>query len=525
MGKLDEAKRKHAQRGERAAIASEASHASEVALASEASHAPVARRRWLAGAAATLAVAFDPVRGEWLPVARAHEGAVRVPPLDGSLETTDPAVLAEAADDFGHIVHRTPWAVLRPGSLRDVARMVRFANRHGLGICMRGQAHSTNGQAQAEGGIVIDSRSLNRIESVGAEGARVQAGVRWIDLLQAAVERGLTPPVLTDFIELSVGGTLSVGGIGGATHQHGLQVDNVLELEVVTGSGRLVTCSPRRRRALFEAVLGGLGQLAIIVGATIRLIPAPASARVFQLFYTDLETFARDQRVALSDGRFDYLEGQVLAQPEGGYRFLLEAAAYYTAPELPDDDALLDGLEPLEDSTVIEEYSYFDWQNRLAPLVATLRESGAWDLPHPWLNLFLPAAEADAFVANTLAALRPEDTGGGPILCYPFQRGKLTRPLVPVPDSDVVVIFGLLRFAAPDPALVQALLEQNRAVFELARDIGGKRYPIGSVPFSAADWVEHFGARFPLLAALKGRFDPNGVLTPGQQIFQRGDSP
>lgn len=486
---------------------------------------PMGRRRWLAAAGATAAVALDPVRGEWLTAAQAHEGAVRVPPLDGEL-TFEPAALAEAADDFGHIVRRAPWAVLRARSTRDVVRMVRFAHRHALTICMRGQAHSAFGQAQAEGGIVIDSRELSSIEILGAEaGARVGPGTRWIDLLSAALERGLTPPVLTDFIELSVGGTLSVGGVGGATQHHGLQVDNVLELEVVTGQGRRVTCSPRRRRALFEAVLGGLGQVAIIVGATLRLIEAPTSARVYRLFYTELEAFTRDQRLALQDGRFHYLEGQALPQPEGGHQFLLEAAAYYTPPELPDDAALLAGLAPLEGATTIEEQTYFDWQNRLAPLVETLRASGAWDLPHPWLNLLLPASAADAFVQSTLDALTEEDTGGGPILCYPFDRSKLTRPLVAMPDSDVVVIFAVLRFSAPDPARVDALLAQNRALFERARDSGGKRYPVGSVPFSPSDWAEHFGANFPRLWAARARFDPGGVLTPGQQIFQRGDSP
>ncbi|HTV18425.1 MAG TPA: FAD-binding protein [Polyangiaceae bacterium] len=482
------------------------------------------RRQWLAASAATLVVAFDPVRGEWLPAARAHDGALRVPALDGEL-VFEAGALAEAADDFGHIVHRTPWAVLRARSARDVQRMLRFANRHRLSICMRGQGHSTQGQAQAEGGVVIDSRGLDAIESIGPEGARVGAGVRWIDLLEATLERGLTPPVFTDFIELSVGGTLSVGGIGGATQRHGLQVDNVLELEVVTGGGERVTCSPRRRRALFEAVLGGLGQCAIIVGATLRLVAAPESARVYQLFYADLEAFTRDQRRALRDGRFDYLEGQVLTQPDGSFQFLLEAAAYFSQPALPDDAALLAGLTPIEGATLVDDRRYFDWQNRLAPLIETLRASGAWDVPHPWLNLFLPARSADDFVQGVLDALGPEDTGGGPILCYPFRRAALTRPFVAMPDADVVVIFGLLRFAPPDPAAVQALLEQNRVLYELARDAGGKRYAIDSVPFTPEDWRDHFGERFAAFAALRARFDPNGVLTPGQQIFPRGESP
>lgn len=42
-----------------------------------------------------------------------------------------------------------------------------------------------------------------------------------------------------DFIELSIGGTLSLGGIGSQSFRFGPQVDNVLELQVVTGAGDL----------------------------------------------------------------------------------------------------------------------------------------------------------------------------------------------------------------------------------------------------------------------------------------------
>jgi FAD/FMN-containing dehydrogenase len=479
----------------------------------------VRRRQVIGAVAASVVAAFDPATGSWLSSAEAHSGAAPVPELDGEL-VFDEAALAEAADDFGHIVHHRPWAVLRPGSARDVQRMVRFVNEHGLTICMRGQAHSTQGQAQALGGVVIDSRTLATIESVGPAGARVGPGTRWIDLLSLALEQGLTPPVLTDFIELSVGGTLSVGGIGGATHRHGLQVDNVLELEVVTGRGELVTCSPKRRAALFESVLGGLGQFAIIVGATVKLVQAETNARVYRLFYSDIEAFVRDQQRAI-DGRFDYLEGQVLALPEGGYQFMLEAASYYTPPALPDDAALLAGLSPITGATVIEEHTYFDWSNRLAPLIAALRAAGQFDVPHPWIDVFVPARAAAGYAQSVLAELTPEDTGGGPMLFYAFDRTKLRRPFVAMPDARVAFIFDVLRFAPNDPAVVQAMLAQNRVFFERARKSGGKRYAASSLSFSFADWIEHFGASFPAFAARKARFDPNGVLTPGQGIFPR----
>ena len=48
---------------------------------------------------------------------------------------------------------------------------------------------------------------------------------------------------------------LSVGGIGGTMYRDGAQVDNVLALVVVTGEGRIVSCSPHEQRGLFEAGL------------------------------------------------------------------------------------------------------------------------------------------------------------------------------------------------------------------------------------------------------------------------------
>ena len=67
------------------------------------------RRHFLAGVAAGMAVlAFDPRHQSWITAAYAdHPGGIPIPDLDGEL-VVDPASLAEAADDFGHIIHRTP---------------------------------------------------------------------------------------------------------------------------------------------------------------------------------------------------------------------------------------------------------------------------------------------------------------------------------------------------------------------------------------------------------------------------------
>jgi cytokinin dehydrogenase len=483
------------------------------------------RRRFLAGAlAGTAVVAYDTVGRTWVTAASASQGSssavAAVPSLDGEL-VVDPAALAEAADDFGHIVHRTPVAVLRPGSVRDVVRMVRYANRHRLRVSMRGQGHTTFGQAQVDGGVVIDSRTFATIHRISQDAAVVDAGVLWLDLARATVAHGLTPPVFTDYVGLSIGGTLSAGGIGGTTQHYGLQVDNVLELEVVTGRGELRRCSARQHRRLFEAVLGGLGQFAVVVRATIPLVPAPEKARGYQLFYSDLGGYLRDQQRLLGDGRFSSLEGQVVrTADDSGWEFLVDAAAYYASPHPPDDSALLAGLGFDPARTIVTEYGYLDWVDRLAPTVELLRQLGVWGFPHPWLDVFLPASRTQPVVADVLANLTLADVGQGPVLLYPFSTGKLHRPFVEVPHEQVAFLFSLLRTAVPPtPEVAERMVTDNRAVYERARDAGGKRYPIGSVRLSAADWRDHYGPDWPAFAATKARYDPRHVLTPGQGIF------
>jgi cytokinin dehydrogenase len=484
------------------------------------------RRRFLAVSVAGAAViAFDPLRGGWVTAAQAAaspggapRGAVAVPDLDGEL-TTDPAALAEAADDYGHIVHRQPVAVLRPGSVRDVVRMVRYAKKHRIGVSVRGQGHSTDGQAQVRAGVVIDSRTLARIHEIRADRVVTDPGVTWLELATATVARGLTAPVYTDYVGLSVGGTLMAGGIGGTTQTYGMQVDTVLELEVVTGEGDLVRCSPTRHRALFWAVLGSLGQFAVVVRATIKLVPAPAAARGYQLYYSDLDTYLGDQRRLLAGRRFSSLEGQAVRDAaDTRWDYFVDAAAYHDGTP-PDDAAITRGLRFDPARTVITDYTYLEWVDRLAPTVEFLKQIGAWYLPHPWIDVFLPDSRVRRVVAATLADLTLADTGQGPVLLYPFRPQLVRPPFVEVPKREPVAwLFSLLRTTVP-PADARQQRADNRVLYERTRDAGGKRYPIGSVPLTSRDWLDHFGRDWPAFAAAKAAWDPRRILSPGQRIF------
>lgn len=439
-----------------------------------------------------------------------------VPRLAGTL-LTDPDSLAAAADDFGHAVHERPLAVLKPGSVDDVVAMVRYARARGLTVACRGRGHSTQGQAQARNGVVVDSRGLDRVHEVGSDSVWIDAGASWRSVVTATFAHGLTPPVVTDYLDLSVGGTLSGGGIGGESHRHGAQVDGVEEVEVVTGAGERRTCSAERDAPLFEAVLAGLGQVAIMVRARLRLVPARPLARVSLLTYRGLEAFTADATAVALDGRFDHVQGQAQAGP-GGWTWQMIATSYFAGGAEP-DERLLDGLADDRSALVVEDIPYPAFLARIDPIIEAQRQLGTWSHPHPWFDVFVPGSAVGAYVGGVMANLTVEDTGEGPVLLFPLRRSRFTRPCLRLPAEEVFFLFDVLRTAPPDAAALDGRVATNRRLFEGARDVGGTRYCIGTVPFAPEDWRAHFGVHWERFRQARREFDPDGVLTPGQGIF------
>ena len=376
----------------------------------------ISRRTFLRGtlAGAIVVAGFDTGLRSWVSAAELEHATLAedFPAFDGVL-LLDDASRAAAADDFGHLVHRQPLAVLKPASVNDVVKLIGFARRNTIQVAARGQGHSTQGQSQVEAGVVVDMSTLATIHEINPTDALVDGGTRWLDLLAQTIPQGLTPPTLVDFLELTIGGTLSLGGIGSQAFRHGSQVDNVLELQVVTGEGELVSCSPSQNVTLFEAARSGLGQFGVIVRARVRLIAAPPNARLYHAFYSSLPDFLDDLESLIDDGRFDTVQGFAVPDGAGGWLYQLETSKYFSPGNEPDDAALLSGLAFNPGSQSAQDMTYFDYLNRLAPLVAFLRQIGVWDVPHPWVNLFVPAVNAQTLIGETLSNLSVDDVGPG----------------------------------------------------------------------------------------------------------------
>jgi cytokinin dehydrogenase len=480
----------------------------------------------LGSASVAIVAGFDPVGRRWISEVEAAKGAtfVNAPQLDGVLLVDAPS-RASVSTDKGNIVRQTPAAVLRPGSVEDIQRMIRYCRRYDVKVSTRGQAHTMFGQSLSAG-LVIENGSLNQIHSIGPEGADVDAGVRWKDLIIAAYAEGLTPPVITGYTNLSIGGTLSVGGVSGRYYA-GAQVDHVRELEVVTGVGNVHRCSENRHTDLFEVMLAGLGQCGVITRAKMDLVPVKSMARLYTINHVNNAAFFNDFRTLINRGELDecYNLWVPFFGPTPAYQ--IQAVAYFDASQPPDTARLMRGLSVPHEDIQLQDFTYLQWILSVDFQIDALRQLFAWDaLIKPWFDVWLPESTVEQYVGEVMPTLTVPDVGAfGFLLILPLRRSALTRPFFRVPDpadGDWVYLFDILTVSAapgPDPAFVDTMLARNRRLYEQARDAGGTRYPIGAVEFSGSDWKEQYGPLWNEFVKRKQRFDPDNILSPGSGIF------
>jgi cytokinin dehydrogenase len=401
------------------------------------------------------------------------------PPLefDGQV-LTDPASLAAAADDFGHIIHKTPSAVLRPANSDDIVHATALARQYHSKVAPQGQSHSVWGRSMTDSnGGVVDVSSLHSVGAVQSDRITVDAGAKWSEVLAVTLPAGKTPPVLCDYLELSVGGTIVVGGVGATTSTYGVQADNVISMDVVTGKGEKLTCSPSSRSDLFNAIRAGLGQVAIITKVTLKLVAAPASR--------------------------------------------LDATKFFTGTP-PDDAALTAGLHDDPARRTATTSTYFDWLNRLAALEGALRANGQWFNPHPWLTTFIGDSHVEAVVGGELGRLNPANDLGqfGQVVLSPIHRSAIKSPLLKTPGDGLIYAFNLVRIPGTnDGANAQRLVDANKAAYGRIKAAGGTLYPVSAFGLTGSEWRQHFGGSFGVLDGAKQKFDPKKVLTPGYEIY------
>jgi len=154
-------------------------------------------------------------------------------------------------------IDRFPAAIVRVISTDDVAAAIRFARENDRGIAVRGGGHHVTGSAVVDDGVVIDCSDLTEVDlDVEARTVRVGAGCRVSDVLSATQEHGLAIACGSAAHNGLAGSTLG-GAIGWVRRAHGLGIDGLRSVELVTVDGEVLTASETENPELFWGIRGG----------------------------------------------------------------------------------------------------------------------------------------------------------------------------------------------------------------------------------------------------------------------------
>jgi FAD/FMN-containing dehydrogenase len=196
------------------------------------------------------------------------------------------------------MIDRHPALIVRCRGSVDVIEAVKLAKEHDVVLSVRGGGHNVAGNAVNDGGVVIDLSEMRAVHvDPRRRVARVQGGATWADLDRETQIFGLAAPgglVSTT----GVGGLTLHGGFGHLRSKHGLSIDNLLSVDIVTADGKLRTASATENADLFWAVRGAGSNFGVVTSLEFQLHPVGPTVVLCGAFYhlNDAPTVLRGWR-------------------------------------------------------------------------------------------------------------------------------------------------------------------------------------------------------------------------------------
>jgi FAD/FMN-containing dehydrogenase len=209
---------------------------------------------------------------------RANAGSTAEGPLPLLRAAIGGRVIAPEDDDYDRArtvvpgdVDLRPAAIARPRDTGEVTRVIEVARETGLELAVRGGGHSGAGHGLTDGGIVLDLAELRALDiDVERRTAWAETGLTTGEYTDATGAHGLATG-FGDTGSVGLGGITLGGGIGFLVRKHGLTIDSLLAVEVVTADGRLLHADAETHPDLFWAIRGGGGNFGVATRLRLRL--------------------------------------------------------------------------------------------------------------------------------------------------------------------------------------------------------------------------------------------------------------
>lgn len=191
----------------------------------------------------------------------------------GSVLTRDDPNYEQLRRGWDLTLDQYPALILVPRDAADIMAGVRFAREAGWGVAVQSTGHGT--LYPADDNLLIVTSQVRSVQiDPEVRAARVEAGVNWKQVLDAATPHGLAP-LLGSSPHVGVIGYMLGGGIGWLSRRYGFGADSIRSIDIVTTDGVLRHASPTENEDLFWGVQGGGGNFGVVTALEFNLYPVP----------------------------------------------------------------------------------------------------------------------------------------------------------------------------------------------------------------------------------------------------------
>ena len=164
----------------------------------------------------------------------------------------------------------------------------------------------------------LDLSAFTNVLRVDTDHGLVEAEglTSFFDLFAATSTVGYMPVVVPEFRAITIGGAIAGLGVEATSFRYGLVHENILEMDIITGTGDILTVTPQKHRDLFLCMPNSLGTLGYVLRAVMRITPIKRFIRVDIRRFRGSGAFIDAIRSSVSSGRQDFLEGLIVGPEE-----------------------------------------------------------------------------------------------------------------------------------------------------------------------------------------------------------------
>ena len=447
---------------------------------------------------------------------------------------TDPQAQAPYLIELRDLFHGHTPVVLRPGTVAEVAQILRLANETGTPLVPQGgNTGLVGGQTPHHGEVVLSLNRLDRIRELDpvSNTLTCEAGVTLLRAREAAaaVDR-LYPQLLPSEGTCTIGGNLSTNAGGTAALAYGIARSHALGLEVVLADGRVLNNLNKLKKDntgydLNNLFIGAEGTLGVITAAVLRLLPRPRSVETAFLGVPSPEAALDLLGLATDRSGGDVTSFELMLRM--GVELVLKHGAGCRDP-LPDvhpwyvlielssqarsgvrgvlEEILAEGLERglVIDATIAGSLDQAKMFWRIREMFGEVQRHEGGSIKH---DISVPVAAVPAFLREADAAVTTLIPGARPI---PF--GHL---------GDGNIHYNVMQpVGAEKASFLGRWDEVNAAVFQVVAKFGGSisaEHGIGVLKRDLLPKVKDPVA-IELMRTLKRTLDPKNILNPGKVL-------